>query len=93
MQNQDLILILSGNKIKLEHNYLALRMEVATRLGLRKPDEFAPLWVVDFPLLEWDEESGKIPCDAPSIYISKTRRHKLMKPDKEKFVLMRMIWY
>jgi aspartyl-tRNA synthetase len=37
----------------------ALRMELATRLGLRKPDEFAPLWVVDFPLLEWDEESGR----------------------------------
>jgi aspartyl-tRNA synthetase len=34
-------------------------MELATRLGLRKPDEFAPLWVVDFPLLELDEESGR----------------------------------
>jgi aspartyl-tRNA synthetase len=34
-------------------------MEVATRLGLRKPDEFAPLWVVDFPLLEWDEDSER----------------------------------
>lgn len=34
-------------------------MEVATRLGLRKSDEFAPLWVVDFPLLEWDEDSER----------------------------------
>jgi aspartyl-tRNA synthetase len=34
-------------------------MEVATRLGLRKSDELPPLWVVDFPLLEWDEESGR----------------------------------
>ena len=34
-------------------------MEMAERLGLRKPDEFAPLWIVDFPLLEWDEESGR----------------------------------
>jgi aspartyl-tRNA synthetase len=34
-------------------------MEVATRLGLRNPAEFAPLWVVDFPLLEFDEESGR----------------------------------
>jgi aspartyl-tRNA synthetase len=34
-------------------------MELATRLGLRNPDEFAPLWVLDFPLLEWDEESER----------------------------------
>ncbi len=55
----DLILILSGNTHKTRTQLSALRMEVATRLGLRKPDEFAPLWVVDFPLLEWDEESGR----------------------------------
>jgi len=34
-------------------------MELATRLGLRKPNEFAPLWVLDFPLLEWDEETKR----------------------------------
>ncbi|WP_445456049.1 aspartate--tRNA ligase [Flavobacterium sp. HNIBRBA15423] len=55
----DLILILSGNADKTRTQLSALRMEVATRLGLRKSDEFAPLWVVDFPLLEWDEESGR----------------------------------
>ncbi len=55
----DLILVLSGNATKTRTQLSALRMEVATRLGLRKPDEFAPLWVVDFPLLEWDEESGR----------------------------------
>ncbi|WP_395632842.1 aspartate--tRNA ligase [Flavobacterium sp.] len=55
----DLILVLSGNTHKTRTQLSALRMEVATRLGLRKPDEFAPLWVVDFPLLEWDEESGR----------------------------------
>ncbi|MFD2908787.1 aspartate--tRNA ligase [Flavobacterium ardleyense] len=55
----DLILILSGNAHKVRTQLSALRMEVATRLGLRKSDEFAPLWVVDFPLLEWDEESGR----------------------------------
>ena len=55
----DLILVLSGNAHKTRTQLAALRMEVATRLGLRKPDEFAPLWVVDFPLLEWDEESGR----------------------------------
>jgi aspartyl-tRNA synthetase len=55
----DLILVLSGNADKTRTQLSALRMEVATRLGLRKSDEFAPLWVVDFPLLEWDEESGR----------------------------------
>ncbi|WP_298303842.1 aspartate--tRNA ligase [Flavobacterium sp.] len=55
----DLILVLSGNTNKTRTQLSALRMEVATRLGFRKPDEFAPLWVVDFPLLEWDEESGR----------------------------------
>lgn len=55
----DLILILSGNADKTRTQMSALRMEVATRLGLRKSDEFAPLWVVDFPLLEWDEENGR----------------------------------
>jgi aspartyl-tRNA synthetase len=55
----DLILVLSGGTDKTRTQLSALRMEVATRLGLRKSDEFAPLWVVDFPLLEWDEESGR----------------------------------
>ncbi|MBA4153604.1 aspartate--tRNA ligase [Flavobacterium sp.] len=55
----DLILILSGKADKTRTQLSALRMEVATRLGLRKPEEFAPLWVVDFPLLEWDEESQR----------------------------------
>ncbi len=55
----DIIFVLSGPANKTRGQLSALRMEVATRLGLRKPDEFAPLWVVDFPLLEWDEESGR----------------------------------
>jgi aspartyl-tRNA synthetase len=55
----DLILVLSGNADKTRTQLSALRMEVATRLGLRKPEEFAPLWVVDFPLLEWDEDSNR----------------------------------
>jgi aspartyl-tRNA synthetase len=55
----DLILVLSGGADKTRTQLSALRMEVATRLGLRKSDEFAPLWVVDFPLLEWNEESGR----------------------------------
>lgn len=55
----DIIFVLSGPAHKTRTQLSALRMEVATRLGLRKPDEFAPLWVVDFPLLEWDEESER----------------------------------
>ena len=55
----DLILVLSGNTHKTRTQLSALRMELATRLGLRNPEVFAPLWVVDFPLLEWDEEAGR----------------------------------
>ncbi|WP_028891471.1 aspartate--tRNA ligase [Tenacibaculum sp. 47A_GOM-205m] len=54
----DLICILSGKTNKVRAQLSALRMEMAERLGLRKPDEFAPLWVIDFPLLELDEETG-----------------------------------
>ena len=55
----DMIFVLSGPAHKTRTQLSALRMELATRLGLRKPDEFAPLWVVDFPLLEFDEESER----------------------------------
>ncbi|MFV8334357.1 aspartate--tRNA ligase [Flavobacterium sp. GSP14] len=55
----DMIFVLSGPSDKTRGQLSALRMELATRLGLRNPAEFAPLWVVDFPLLELDEESGR----------------------------------
>lgn len=55
----DLMLILSGNTDKVRAQLSALRMELGNRLGLRNPKEFAPLWVVDFPLLEWDEETER----------------------------------
>ncbi len=54
----DLICVLSGNTNETRTQLSALRMELAERLGLRKSDEFAPLWVIDFPLLELDEETG-----------------------------------
>ncbi|CAA0152629.1 aspartate--tRNA ligase [Tenacibaculum maritimum] len=54
----DLICILSGKTSKVRAQLSALRMELAERLGLRDPKVFAPLWVVDFPLLELDEETG-----------------------------------
>ncbi|MBT0550349.1 aspartate--tRNA ligase [Riemerella anatipestifer] len=55
----DLMLIMSGTTSTVRTQLSALRMELGNRLGLRKPDEFAPLWVVDFPLLEWDEETQR----------------------------------
>jgi|TARA_B110000503_G_scaffold141314_1_gene234406 aspartyl-tRNA synthetase len=55
----DLIFILSGDKNKVRTQLSALRLELAQNLNLRNPEEFAPLWVTDFPLLEWDEESKK----------------------------------
>jgi len=55
----DLLLILSGNTHNTRSQLSALRMELGERLGLRKPNEFAPLWITDFPLLEWDEESHR----------------------------------
>ncbi len=54
----DLICVLSGDAHSTRAQLSALRMELAERLGLRNPEEFAPLWVVDFPLLEQDEETG-----------------------------------
>ena len=55
----DLICVLSGDTNKVRGQLSALRMEMAERLGLRKANEFAPLWVIDFPLLEWDEETER----------------------------------
>ncbi|ATN06769.1 aspartate--tRNA ligase [Chryseobacterium indologenes] len=55
----DLMLILSGNENKVRAQLSALRMELGNRLGLRKGNEFAPLWVIDFPLLEWDEDTER----------------------------------
>ncbi len=55
----DLILVMGGEVNKTRTQLSALRMELAEQLGLRDPEVFAPLWVVDFPLLEWDEESKR----------------------------------
>ena len=55
----DMIFVLSGPADKTRSALSALRMELATRLGLRNPAVFAPLWVIDFPLLEFDEESRR----------------------------------
>jgi aspartyl-tRNA synthetase len=55
----DLMLILSGEKKKTLTALSELRLEMGNRLGLRKKDKFIPLWVVDFPLLEWEEETKR----------------------------------
>ncbi|MBQ1219156.1 MAG: aspartate--tRNA ligase [Bacteroidales bacterium] len=55
----DLILILSGAKKKMQGALGTLRLEMGNRLGLRDNNVFAPLWVCDFPLLEWDDETQR----------------------------------
>lgn len=55
----DLILVLSGDLAATQKQMNDLRLHLANELGLRNPNEYAPLWVYDFPLLEWDEESGR----------------------------------
>ena len=55
----DLMLILCGPAMKTRVQLCALRLEMGNQLGLRNPDQYAPLWVIDFPLLEWDEETQR----------------------------------
>ena len=55
----DLMLVLAGNDNKTRKAMSELRLEMGNQLGLRNPDVFAPLWVVDFPLLEWDDDTQR----------------------------------
>ena len=55
----DLIFVMAGPAQAIRTQLSALRMEIAEQMGLRKPDEFAALWVTDFPLLEWDDETQR----------------------------------
>lgn len=55
----DLMLVLAGDLHKTRKQLNELRLWMGTELGLRKSDDYKPLWVLDFPLLEWDEESGR----------------------------------
>ena len=55
----DLLLVLSGKKASTQNQLGQLRLEMGSRLGLRNSDDYSPLWVVDFPLLEFDEESQR----------------------------------
>jgi aspartyl-tRNA synthetase len=58
-KENDLILILAGEANQTRKALSELRLEMGERLGLRDPETFRPLWVVDFPLLEWNEDSGR----------------------------------
>jgi aspartyl-tRNA synthetase len=55
----DLLLILAGDTAATQSALNELRLEMGDRLGLKDPNKFAPLWVVDFPLLEWDEDNQR----------------------------------
>ncbi|MFT5970251.1 MAG: aspartyl-tRNA synthetase [Flavobacteriales bacterium] len=55
----DLIFVMAGSTDKVRKQLSELRLEMGNRLGLRDPKVFAPLWVLDFPLLEWDEDSAR----------------------------------
>ncbi len=74
----DLILVISGDKSKALKQLCELRLEMGKRMGLRDKNKFAPLWVVDFPLLEWDEESER--------YFA--MHHPFTSPKKEDFDLL-----
>jgi aspartyl-tRNA synthetase len=58
-QPGDLVLVMAGTTDKVRKQLNELRLEMGNRLGLRDKNKFAPLWVVDFPLLEWDEEHNR----------------------------------
>lgn len=58
-QPGDMLLILCGEDEKTRKQLCELRLEMGSRLGLRDPQKFCPLWVVDFPLLEWDEDAAR----------------------------------
>jgi aspartyl-tRNA synthetase len=80
----DLILVLAGNTNKTRSALNELRLEMGTRLGLRNPNEFSPLWVVDFPLLEWDENSERFHAMHHPFTSPKSEDYPLIKTDPGK---------
>ncbi len=77
----DLVIVMAGPTNKTRTQLSALRMELAERLGLRNPEVFAPLWVVDFPLLEWDEESQRYHAMHHPFTAPKPEQLKLLESD------------
>lgn len=80
----DLILVLSGDLAATQKQMNDLRLHLANELGLRNPNEYAPLWVYDFPLLEWDEESGRYHAMHHPFTSPKTEDLHLLETDPEK---------
>ena len=80
-KNGDLILIISGEIQTARKQLSALRMELAGRLNLRNPKVFAPLWITDFPLLEWDEETQRYNAMHHPFTAPKPEQLELLKTD------------
>lgn len=79
----DLILVLCGAKRKTQTQLGVLRIEMGNRLGLRDPKVFAPLWIVDFPLLEWDDETQRFYAMHHPFTAPKPEHEKLFYSDKK----------
>jgi aspartyl-tRNA synthetase len=67
--------LLCGEDEKTRKQLSELRLEMGSRIGLREGRRFKPLWVVDFPLLEWDEDSKALFCHAPPLHSAQTGRY------------------
>lgn len=80
----DLIFVMAGKTHETRVQLSALRMEIATQMGLRKPDEFAALWVTDFPLLEWEEETQRYHAMHHPFTAPKKEQLKLLDKNPEK---------
>ena len=77
----DLILVLSGDSKTTRQQLSSLRMELAKKLGLRNPNEFAPVWITDFPLLEWDDETNRFHAMHHPFTAPKPEHIELLKKD------------
>ena len=82
-RNGDLLLVLCGPKRKTQTQLGVLRIEMGNLLGLRDPHVFAPLWIVDFPLLEWSEEDGRFYAMHHPFTAPKPEHEKLFYSDRK----------
>lgn len=85
-QPGDLILLLAGTKTKTQKALSELRLEMGTRLGLRDKNTFSCLWVIDFPLLEWNEGDPNLPESMRGRWVAK--HHPFTSPNPEDIVLL-----
>ena len=74
----DLMLVMAGKREKTQTALCSLRLEMGSRLGLRDPFNYKPLWVVDFPLLEWDEETQRYYAKHPPFTSLKAEDYPLL---------------